>query len=381
MSHPLARPVLAVLGAVLLASATYLGLTEGLERAGRSAAPVTAVGPGYLPEVVFDPSPTLRTTADFGPVGPVSLVFADDPVLGEPGTRWIAVSSQSGDYRALSAPHLPPAGRDALAVSPDGTRLAWAYDDGVVLYDTTTDRSRTVTDGLGTVRAVGGFSPDGRHLTAYDGRLHVVEVVDGTVAGTLAGLDERQARQATWTPDGPAVSYVDGGALVVRVWSGAELRRTAAPIAPEATLVWRAEGDQLAASRGTRYGRLVDVFEARADGLTRSASLRRDGYSMQRLLGYSGNDSVMLLGLSAETGPLPQFYELPTSGAPGGTDVASLPADAHVSATLQVAAGPLRNGSWAYPEPDWPVSDAAKLVASVLTGVFVLGLYVTRRRA
>lgn len=376
-----AQPVVAVLGTVLLVAATYLCLTEGLERVNRTDGPVTATGPGYLPTVVFDPPETVPTTADRGPVGPVSLVFADDPAAGAPAAPWIAVSAQTGDYRALSAPHLPPAGPDALAVSSDGTHLAWAFGDGLVVYDTTTDRARTVTDGLGAVVAVGGFSPDGRHLTAYDGRLQVVHVTTGSVAGTLAGVDERQARQAAWTPDGTGLGYVDDGALVTHRWAAGVSRRTEAPIRADATLAWAPEGDQLAASRRTVYAQLVDVLAlSRAGELTRTASLRRVRHSMQRLLGYSGSDAVMLLGLAAETGPIPKLYEMPTSGAPGGTDVARLPVDAHVSTTLQVAAGPLRNGSWAYPEPDWPVSDAAKLVASVLTGVFVLGMYATRRR-
>lgn len=373
-----AAPLL--LGAVV-GLGVFLALTLGAQRlSGTGNFPDE---PGHLPTFVHDPPRTVQKTDDYGPPGPVSVVFADDEVeSGMTGTLprpWIAVSSLTGDYRALVAPHLPAPDPDAMAVAPDGRVLAWAHREGLVLYDTVGGSSDDVPLDLGTPPTVGRFSPDGRLLTAYGGgALHVVDVEAGTVVGELP-LADRSAAQAVWTPDGTALTYVARGRLLTHPWRGGPVEHAPTGIAERAVLDWSPSGEQVAATRTTPTGNRVQLFDVRADGTLRPAgTLKRESYSMQQMLGFSSETTVSVIGLGLGTGPLPQLYRMSTE-SPIATDVTQLPAADRVLTTLEVAAEPLHNGSAPFPEPDWPISDLAKLVISIAVAVFVAGLALTRR--
>jgi len=378
------RIIVAVLVATLLGVTSYLASTVGM-RALRSsetaAAPTTA---GNVPEFVYSPPETVPTTADYGPVGPVSVVFAGSKVrtglTGDMKNPWIAVSAHTGEYRALSAPHRPQPRRDAVAVSPDGTTLAWGFDEGLVLYDPVADEARELT-GTGANPMVGPFSPDGRHLLLLaDGSVDVLDVEAGEVVATLSGVDEAAARQAVWTPDGTALSYVSGGRLVIHEWETDSRSSTRAPIAPDATLSWRPSGGQLAATREVRGVRSVLVLNVTEDEPPRLArTVSPDHYAQQELLGYTSDNRVTVTALTIETGTLPLVYTMSTVDTAQPMQVMQLPGGGVDLDTLEVAAEPLAAGSAAFEEPSWPASDLAKLTGSILVTVFVVGLYLTRR--
>lgn len=375
----------AVVLATLLGAATFLALTEGLESL-RASEAVSTSGPGHVPEFVYDAPDTVPTTADYGPVGPVSVVFAGAEVLtgltGSMVNPWIAVSSRTGEYRALSAPHRPEPSPDAVAVSPDGTVLAWGYADGVVVYDPVTDRARELAGVVDADPRVGPFSPDGRLLTVYDGELRVLRVDTGEVVATLSGVDQAAARQAVWSPDGSALTYARDGRLVTHDWrtdDRAEVR-SPTPIARDATLAWQPAGDRLAVMRELRGVRFVEVLGVADDGgLTVAGTVEADGYAQQELLGFTGEARVTVTALTLETATLPLVFNMSTEDAFPPTRVMQLPGSGRVVDTLQVAARPLAAGSADFEEPDWPASDRAKLVASIVFAGFLLGLYLTRR--
>lgn len=376
----------AVILAVLLAVATYLAATVGLRELRASQVQPTAAG-GSLPEFIYNAPDTVPTTASYGPVGPVSMVFAGTDVVtgltGELDNPWIAVSSQTGDYRALSAPDLPEPVPGAMSVAADGTALAWGSEDGVVLYDPVSDDVRQLSEGVGADPLVGPFSPDGRRLLVFDGTLKLLEVESGDVAATLTGVEKRSARQAVWTPDGAALSYLADGEFVTHEWRSDTRTEAPAPISPDAVLAWQPSGRQVAALEETRGVKSVDVFDVGPDGaLTPARTVRPDGYAIEQLLGFTTDTRLTLTALTLETGAVARAYRVSTVDTSPPVPVMQLPnvgTNWEHPQTLAVAAEPLANGSVAFEEPRWPWSDVSKLVASIVLAVFVLGLYLTRR--
>ncbi|MGH3331874.1 MAG: hypothetical protein ACRDPJ_11300 [Nocardioidaceae bacterium] len=377
--------VVAVVLAVLLGLATYLGSTVGV-RALRSSEVSLTTDPGSVPEFVYNVPDTVPTTAAYGPVGPVSVVFAGTDVRtglsGEQDNPWIAVSSQTGEYRALSAPHLPEPAADAVSVSQDGRVLAWGYDHGVVIYDPVEDEARELDGSVGASPLVGSFSPDGSHLAVFDGALRVIEVASGEEVATLGEAGEREARQAVWTPDGEALTYVVDGRLVTHPWQSDARTTTPAPIAQDATLAWQSSGKQLAATQEAHGVRSVEIFDVSGDGrLEPVRTVSPDGYAQQELLGFTGESRVTVSALTLETATLVRVYDMSTVDTRQPTQVMQLPGGGTnwVGAeTVQVATQPLAAGSAAFEEPRWPWSDLSKLVASIILAVFALGIYLTR---
>lgn len=377
--------VAATVVAALFGAACYVGSTAGV-RALRSSEVSTTTAPGAVPDFIYRATETVPTTDGYGPVGPISVVFAGTDVrtglAGEMDNPWIAVSSQSGDYRALSAPHRPEAGAEAVQVSADGRQLAWGFEEGLVVYDALEDQARELVGDLGSDPLVGPFSPDGRRLLVFDGSLRVLEVDSGEVVATLSGVDERAAGQAVWTADGSALSYVDAGRLVTHAWQADTRTATPAPISDDATLAWAPAGEQLASMQESRGVKTVQVFDVTPDGeLTQAGTLRPEGYGQQRLLGFAGDTSVAVVAQRLQTGPLELVYELSTVDTSPPVQTMQMPGQGTNwtgSQTLQVAAQPLVEGTASFEEPSWPWSDVSKLVASVVVTAFLLGLYVTR---
>jgi hypothetical protein len=375
--------VTAVLAAALLGAALYLVLTEGVA-ALRSSEPED-VGVGEIPEFVYAPADTVPTTDAYGPVGPVALVFAVPSVreglTGRVENPWVAISSQDGRYRALSAPHRPEPGADAVAVSADGRSLAWGFEDGVVVLDPVSDDVRELVEQVPGDPAVGEFSPDGRLLTVYAGALHVLEVRSGEVVATLDGIDEPAAHQAVWTTDGTALTYVEDGRLVTHDWRSGSRTSTPAPtIGEEATLAWSPSGEQLAAMREVRGVRFVEVFDVAEDGrLALAHTVRPSGHAQKELLGWVNDRRVAVTALRIETGTLELGYAMSTVDTSPPSQLMQLPGEGFHRPTLEVAAGPLSQGSARFEEPAWPATDVSKLVGSVVLSVFLLGLYLTRR--
>lgn len=379
--------VIALLATVLLAGGCYAISTVGMQML-RSSNLESATGPGVLPAHVYKAPETVPTTADYGPVGPVAMVFAGTDVstglTGGLENPWIAISGHTGDYRALSAPHLPEPQADAVAVSADGETLAWGYADGIVVYDPVNDEARELGADLGAEPIVGSFSPDGRQVTVYDGELHVLAVDSGELVATLSGVSEEAADQAIWVPDGAAITYVESGQLVTHEWESDDRSETPTAISSDATLAWQPSGEQLAAMEETRGVKRVDVFDVAGDGrLSRAYTVEPDGYALQELIGYIRDTEVAVTALRRETGPIELLYEMSTVNDSAPTTLVHLPGPGINWAgteTMEVPAEPMTWGSKDYDEPHWPWSHLSKLVASIVASIFLLGLYFTRPR-
>lgn len=379
-------PLAVVVGCVALGALVFLASTVGLQALRSTEA--RSDDPGSMPAMVYRAPDTVPTVEAYGPPGPVSVVFPGTQVraglTGDLEDPWIAVSSQDGSYRALTAPHRPPAGHDVVSVAPDGTTLAWGYDGGVVLVDTVTGRSRVVP-GLAGTPYVGAFSPDGERLLVHDGSARLLDPTDGDQVGRLTGLDREAAAQAVWTPDGEALTYVDGRRLVRHAWSDDTREELPTRIASSATLAWSPSGGRLAALAEVDGVRSVEVFDvARRGAVVPTRRVERDRYSIQRLLGWTGEMGVAVTALQLESGPLASVYSMSVVDDRQPTVLTRLPTEGTNwvgDDAFEVAAAPLVAGSVEFGEPRWPWSDVAKLVTSVVVVVFLVGLYLTRSPA
>jgi len=372
----------AVAAALVLALVTYVASTSLLDAWIRSQE-VSTSGRAQLPELMYNAPESVATTERRGPVGPVAAVFAGtrvlDGLLGELDHPWIAVSSRTGDYRAISGPDLPSATPAGVAVSPEGHLLAWAGDDEVVLHDTLTGENRVLE--VPGVTAVGAFAPEGERLLVHAGELGVLDVVAGAELSSLGEVPARAVAQAVWHPDGSAISLVDGRLVEIDVESG---RRTPSEVAvsADAQLAWSPSGEQLVSLQEMSGARRLQVWDRLADGrVTLAGSAPAEGIALGHLLGFSGDGTVAVAGLALETGAIARVFEVPVDGSGSAVEIAQLPGpgDNWVGAeTLEVAAGALLGGTETFEEPRWPWSHLAKLVSGLVLALFALGMYVTR---
>jgi hypothetical protein len=377
------RLVAAALVGLLFGAGAFWLATAGMRALNASEAVTDSTEGASVPAFVYAPPETVPTTEEYGPVGPVSVVFAVPHVqtglTGELKNPWVAVSSVTGEYRALIAPHRPAPRKDAVSVAPDGLLLAWGYQRGVVFYDPVRD---TVGEarGIGEDPEVGPFSPDSRYLLLRNGTPRVLDVESGEIVATLDGLDDAAAHQAVWTPDSTALTYVQDGRLVTLAWDSGRESAVPTSIPPDATLAWKSNGEQLAAMTEARGVRSVDVYDVTNGGrrLHHAWLVSPDGYAQERLLGFTGENRVTVTALSMQTGPLPLVFAMSTVDTTQPAQVMQLNGGGIDWSTLEVASEPLAAGSTSFDEPNWPVSDLAKLVGSGVVTLFVVGLYLTR---
>jgi WD40 repeat protein len=139
-------------------------------------------------------------------------------------TLFVLATSCAGPVAAGAQPHARIAAHTdqvyALALSPDGTRLASASRDGRVrLWSFPDGRPlATLLQGASPVGAL-AFAPDGRLLAAADGAgtIRLWTLPDGSPAGRLAGHTQWVTALA-FSPDGRTLASASGD-RTVRLWS------------------------------------------------------------------------------------------------------------------------------------------------------------------
>ena len=370
--------VVAVVGTVVL----YLASTVGVAAWHRQDDTAVTAGRGYVPMIIENAPPTVPTTGEYGPPGPVALVYAGTDVgqglSGSVERPWLTVSATTGEYRALTEPGLPQAGAGVMQVSPDGTRLAWTGPQGLVVYDTVTgDLTRT---GVEDVDVVGPFSPDGAHLLVHTGAAQVVDLAAGEVVAE-GQADPGAVQGAAWRPAGSAVDLVtEQGLVTVSTDGGSDTTATSIP--PDAELAWSPGGDRLADLRDVDGSFRLFVSAARADGsLGEPQQVDVPNVSLQYLFGFSGERTVTVDAYLLETGSVERVLDV--SLDQGTTnDLTTLPSPGRNwvdITTLSGATDTLVNGNYDWPTQLWPWSYTSRLVACAVFMFFLFGLYVTRR--
>jgi hypothetical protein len=370
---------IAVAGTALL----YLGATYGVAAWHASRTSVES-GVGTLPALIENAPDTVPTTDEYGPVGSVSVVFAGTDVrrglLDRLDNPWIAMSAESGEYRALIAPDLPPPSAGAVVPSAEGSRLAWAGGSGVVVYDTVTGESVELS--VPQASAVGAFSPDGSMLLAYGAEGLVV--VDAATGESMAAVDAPASAvpRAAWRPDGSAVDVVIGSELTALEVSSGKVSTQPTELPESASLAWSPNGDRLVSLQEESGALRLFVSDAADDGsLGPPTRLASSGLAIDRLLGFSGERTVSVIALQLQSGSLEQIVDVPLDGR-SASALTGLPAPGENwvdTATLGVATENLFTGSTEFNDPVWPWSYTARLVGCSLFSLFLLGLYVTRR--
>jgi hypothetical protein len=317
-------------------------------------------------------------------VGSVSVVFAGTDVrrglFGSLDDPWIAMSAQSGEYRALIAPHLPAPAPGAVVPNPDGTRLAWAGGSGVVVYDTVTAESDQLT--VPDASAVGAFSPDGSLLLAYAaGAVVVVDVATGDALATVDASPQALSRTA-WRPDGSAIDVVIGRELTTVGLPSGDVSTQRTELPETATLAWSPTGDRLISLQEESGALRLFVSEAAdAGALGPPTQIDTTGLAIDRLLGFSGPHTVAVVALQLESGSLEQIVDVPLDGrSPSALTGLPAPGENWVGTSmLAVATENLFTGSTEFNDPVWPWSYTSRLVGCSIFALFLLGLYVTRR--
>lgn len=376
----------AALGATALAVVlAFLASTWGLSAWSRSQEPRTT-GTGALPLALENAPPAVGTTEEYGPLGPVSMVFAgtevEDGLTGHVARPWLAIGSLTGDYRAIAAPGLPEARRGAVAVSPTGDRLAWATGDAVVVHDPVTGSSRDVP--LAGAARIGRFSPDGTMVTVHAQGLRLLDLESAQLVAGADGTDPDVTYAAAWRADGSAVDLVDGARLVSLAADGSGATHQRSPFAEDALLAWAPSGDRVVAMQDDDAGvpRLVSA-QIGADGrLGPARRVDTSGVGLVDLIGFSGDSTVAVSAYLLESGNLERILDVPLDGG-SFADMTTLPPEGENwrgSPTLAVSEEALRAGSTDFGTQTWPWSHRARLVAWLVLGLFGLGMWVTRRR-
>ena len=171
----------------------------------------------------------------------------------------------AADERAAGAPR-PLTGHrgavNAVAWSPDGTRLATAGDDGTTrLWDPTTgEQLTTLTGHTGSVYAV-AWSPDGTRLATAgdDGTTRLWDPTTGEQLTTLTGHTS-SVYAVAWSPDGTRLATAsDDG--TTRLWdptTGEQLTTLTGHTSSVYAVAWSPDGTRLATAGDDGTARLWD---------------------------------------------------------------------------------------------------------------------------
>ena len=251
------------------------------------------------------------------------MVYAGTDVeaglLSEVERPWVAIGARSGEYRAITAPDLPPAQPGAVALNEGGDRLAWATGDGVEVYDPATGTARLVP--LEGASRVGHFSPDGSLLTVHADGLALLDLASGDVVAEAEDTDPDVVRLAAWRADSSAVDYVQGQrpGHPARGRRGAEqpaltLRGGIAPgLGTDRRAAGGAAGRRRRPHPARRHRRMTtgQLGEAR--------TVDTSGISLDGLLGFSGDDTVAVRAFLLESGNVERVLDVPLDGGSPST--------------------------------------------------------------
>lgn len=267
-----------------------------------------------------------------------------------------------------------------MAVTATGDRLAWATGDAVEIYDPATGGARELP--LDGATRVGGFSADGSMLAVHADGLQVLDVASGEVVAAVEGSPRVATLLAAWRPDGSALDYVDGDDLVTVPVDGSRPTQQPTTLTSSASLAWAPDGESLVALQDVAGN--TRLLRAPVTGSGRVGPPERidtTGIALDRLLGFSGRETVAVSAFLLESGPVERVLDVSIDGG-SPADITILPSqgDNWVSTrTLAVSADALRAGSTDFDNQLWPWSHRARLAGCILIGLFGLGLWLTRR--
>lgn len=208
--------VVAVASGVAWAGLPGIGGPGRTPAGSESTAPAPTTVPPSSPPATVTPHPTGSATGEQPGLGGIAATLYY--IRFDGGSEHL-YGLTGHDVREVLSPRAPTCG---MAVSPDGTRVAWATTDG---GGSTGDLVVSGIDGKGqkTVRkdvsCTGGnapfWTPDSRHMLVSRGNQAdraLVDVETGALSATpLAKVHDH----GVWSPNGRYVAYAKDGKIVV----------------------------------------------------------------------------------------------------------------------------------------------------------------------
>jgi Tol biopolymer transport system component len=165
--------------------------------------------------------------------------------------------------------------------SPQGTTIAFFREaptvEGDVLFTPTARGAEVDLLGAGRPR---GFRPGGGELLVEQGNATTVSAADTRTLGRIPGVD------ATWSPDGGRIAFLQGDALAVAAPNGSNVQTLATGIVPPPTdttgPVWSPDGQAIAIANGSA----IDVVAT--DGSERHVAFDQPGDNVDPSWSHDG---------------------------------------------------------------------------------------------